>query len=334
MLLLLLGSVMGLILWSHSRPDPEPLWLAAVEIAISLTAPIVLLAFVERASARPVPVGAAAGGRMAAWSLPLAWVAYVRLVALVASWRGPPPRLWVPPIEVVVAYQVAFTLRSAAVAWSERAVIDAEEFALRWARRAVAFIAVVHLAQVVRFFVEAGPLRNVVPVTSALVVVALTFIAVRETGFFSAQPPGRAAGRAESAKDASAALAAEQAEEGLRRFERGVGGERLYRDPELTLDRVAERIGVGRTYLSQLINERRGSTFPEVLAEYRVAEARRLLGDQRLDQLTVEAIGERAGFQSKSAFYSAFKRLEGSTPAAYRRRLSPDAPVHPAPPAR
>ena len=94
--------------------------------------------------------------------------------------------------------------------------------------------------------------------------------------------------------------------------------DQVFLRPDLTLSELAAETGMPRSHLSQLINERCGKSFSELLIEHRVEEARHLLADRALDHLTVEGIGQRAGFNSRSAFYDAFKKATGKTPAAYR----------------
>ncbi|WP_425477252.1 helix-turn-helix domain-containing protein [Stenotrophomonas humi] len=52
------------------------------------------------------------------------------------------------------------------------------------------------------------------------------------------------------------------------------------------------------------------------LAQLRVIEAKVLLRQPQPKPL--EIMAEEAGFQSMSTFHSAFKKLEGITPAAFR----------------
>lgn len=92
--------------------------------------------------------------------------------------------------------------------------------------------------------------------------------------------------------------------------------ERLHLDPGLTLPRVARRLGVPQTRLSQLLNDNNQTSFKQYLAQLRVVEAKALL--QQTPPKPLEIVAEAAGFQSMSTFHSAFKKQEGVTPAAFR----------------
>lgn len=96
--------------------------------------------------------------------------------------------------------------------------------------------------------------------------------------------------------------------------------ERLHLDPALTLPRVARRLGLPQARLSQLLNDNRQTSFKQYLAQLRVGEAKQLL--QQLPPKPLEIVAEEAGFQSMSTFHSAFKKLEGITPAAFRAAAS------------
>lgn len=92
--------------------------------------------------------------------------------------------------------------------------------------------------------------------------------------------------------------------------------EQLHLDPGLTLARLARRLGMPQARLSQLLNDNNQTSFKQYLAQLRVAEARRLL--RELPAKPLELVAEAAGFQSMSTFHSAFKKVEGMTPAAFR----------------
>lgn len=92
--------------------------------------------------------------------------------------------------------------------------------------------------------------------------------------------------------------------------------ERLHLDPGLSLPRLARRLGMPQTRLSQLLNDNNQTSFKQYLAQLRVIEAKALL--QQRPPKPLELVAQEAGFQSMSTFHTAFKKLEGLTPAAYR----------------
>jgi AraC-like DNA-binding protein len=101
-----------------------------------------------------------------------------------------------------------------------------------------------------------------------------------------------------------------------------LNGRKLYRDSNLTLDRLARRAGIPARQISVAINRTHGRNVSQFVNAYRVAEAKRLLTDT--DAPITEVMFE-AGFQTKSNFNREFKRITGSAPSDYRR-LMPDQP--------
>ena len=79
---------------------------------------------------------------------------------------------------------------------------------------------------------------------------------------------------------------------------------------------LAQQLGTTIHILSQSINEGLGKSFFEMVAEYRVDEAKKLLIDH--PNIKVEEIAEQVGYNSKSSFNTAFKKFTGSTPSEYR----------------
>ena len=98
----------------------------------------------------------------------------------------------------------------------------------------------------------------------------------------------------------------------------------LYLDANLTQPMLAERLGVPVNYLSQTINEQTGDNFHAFLHAYRIRAA----SEQLISKpgKTVLDIALDCGYNSKSAFYTAFQRQTGMSPLAYRRQ--DDAPSH------
>jgi AraC-like DNA-binding protein len=89
-----------------------------------------------------------------------------------------------------------------------------------------------------------------------------------------------------------------------------------------SLSDLAKRIGVSSHHVSQVINEKLNQSFFELLASYRVEEAKRMLADKNKNNLNVEEISEIVGYNSKAAFNNAFKRLTDKTPSEYRKTVN------------
>lgn len=90
-----------------------------------------------------------------------------------------------------------------------------------------------------------------------------------------------------------------------------------WRDPGLSLDRLARHLGTNTAYLSRALNEGLGLSFNTAINRLRVAEVcRRLAQPGDADDLL--AIAFDAGFSAKTSFNRTFKALTGTTPSAYR----------------
>ena len=89
-----------------------------------------------------------------------------------------------------------------------------------------------------------------------------------------------------------------------------------YRDPDLTLDRLARRLGLPARRLSAAVNRRLDRNVSQLVNDHRVAEACRLLSttDDPVTRIMFDA-----GFQTKSNFNREFRRVTGTTPSAWRR---------------
>lgn len=94
-----------------------------------------------------------------------------------------------------------------------------------------------------------------------------------------------------------------------------------YLDPQLSLQSLAEYVNTSPHHVSQVLNEELQLTYYEWIATYRIAAAKNLLQSADYQHLKLAAIGEMAGFNSRSAFYNAFKKTESITPAAYRKQF-------------
>ena len=98
-----------------------------------------------------------------------------------------------------------------------------------------------------------------------------------------------------------------------------IRGGQIYMDPDITLDKLAESLKILPRDLSSLINRHFGINFYEFINRYRIEEAKRMLSSEEYKATTITDIYLKVGFNSKSVFYTFFKKLEGMTPSQCRQ---------------
>lgn len=113
-----------------------------------------------------------------------------------------------------------------------------------------------------------------------------------------------------------------QKEKYIEKLQAHIKSNKSYLASELSLAQLSGQVNIPAHYLSQVINEKLKCNFLDFINGYRVAEARQKLIDPNLRHYTIMAIAYEAGFNSKSTFYSVFKKQTGMTPSQYRKQAS------------
>ena len=93
---------------------------------------------------------------------------------------------------------------------------------------------------------------------------------------------------------------------------------KAYMEPDITLDKLAESLSIIPRDLSMLINRHFGINFYEFINKYRIEEAKKMLLDPENKNTTITDIYLAVGFNSKSVFYTFFKKFENVTPSQFR----------------
>ena len=94
--------------------------------------------------------------------------------------------------------------------------------------------------------------------------------------------------------------------------------QQLFLQADLSLQRLADAIGVSTHYLSQTLNEQLGKNFFDYVNYLRIEYAKPLI---TANLQTVLDIALEAGFNARSSFYKVFKREVGMTPSDYRKQF-------------
>jgi AraC-like DNA-binding protein len=131
--------------------------------------------------------------------------------------------------------------------------------------------------------------------------------------------PARMVSRAmQKNKYAKSGLNSEQLREYKGQLEQIMQSEQAYLRSDLTLPRLADAVNCSINHLSQVINSGFGMSFFDYLNQYRIEHAKQLLSSFDSQSNAILNIAFTVGFNSNSAFYAAFKKCVGQTPAQYR----------------
>lgn len=141
----------------------------------------------------------------------------------------------------------------------------------------------------------------------------ITFITLKNMGIPGAELPEE-----EKAKPQQEILDQATLREYKEKVKSLLARERLYLNPDVTLQDFAAQLGINARYLSYTINTGFGKTFFELINEYRIMHARGLLLEEGAEKRTVLEVMYESGFNSKSAFNTAFKKYTGLTPSGFK----------------
>lgn len=101
-----------------------------------------------------------------------------------------------------------------------------------------------------------------------------------------------------------------------KKIERFFNTDYTYLDTTFTLDKLALAIGENKEVISMVLNKYMKTNFYQIVAKYRIEQAKKLIVTEH--NVTIDAIMEECGFNSKSSFNKYFKQFVGSTPSNYR----------------
>ncbi len=97
--------------------------------------------------------------------------------------------------------------------------------------------------------------------------------------------------------------------------------EKLYLEPELSLNDLAQKLKTNTSVLSAAINSIFGKNFNDFVNEYRVEEFKKQIKLPANQNYTLLAVAFDCGFNSKATFNRAFKKFTGQSPSRFEENL-------------
>jgi len=113
----------------------------------------------------------------------------------------------------------------------------------------------------------------------------------------------------------------------IQKLRRQMQEKKLYKDDELTLEKLASSVQISRHHLSEALNQFEHKTFYQFVNEFRVQEIIAALDKCRRQEIipNILALAMEAGFKSKSSFNLYFKKYTGLTPTEFLKSKRPTA---------
>lgn len=96
--------------------------------------------------------------------------------------------------------------------------------------------------------------------------------------------------------------------------------EKLFKDPELSLNDLAKQLNVHSNSLSQVINTLEGKNFYDYINALRIEEFKIIVLYPENQQFTLLSLAYEVGFNSKTTFNRNFKKIIGLSPTAYLKQ--------------
>ncbi|MCP5145144.1 MAG: helix-turn-helix transcriptional regulator [Gammaproteobacteria bacterium] len=227
--------------------------------------------------------------------------------------------------------------------WVRQQFSSIEHVTLNWLRNLLLALSVLYGILLVDGFI-AGPLgfdedmNRLLYLAVVIVIYAMGYLGMRQPAIFTTRTPvatrpddavgemptqvGSGAPQPEpepESKYRSSALDTQLSQALSLDLTRHMEQNRPYLESQLTLPQLADQLAISPNYLSQVINEQLQMNFFDFVNGYRVKDAQLMLTGDSADERSILDIAYAAGFNSKSAFYTAFKKRTGVTPSEFRK---------------
>ena len=229
----------------------------------------------------------------------------------------------------------------------EKRVLQAFSFQektnLRWLRNLLIGTLCVYFCWLAEQFLDLGERWNLVldfslGLSMVLLIYSMSLLGLRQPQIFSSRPQTESLKSTvtdellpdidtlehleeeEKQKYCHSALSADMSRALMQEVESVMKTRKLYRDSSLSLPQLATELKMSVNYLSQVINQQAKQNFFDYINRFRIEEVKQLM--QEKPDATILNLAMESGFNSKSAFYTAFRKHTGLTPGQFKLSLS------------
>ena len=122
-------------------------------------------------------------------------------------------------------------------------------------------------------------------------------------------------------------LKAAQIEEYKQKLIKIMEDQEYFLNQKLSIHDVSRQLNIPRRYISEVLNAHMSTSFQDFVNNYRIAAFVDRLHEPQYVNYTLYGLAMEVGFSSKSTFNTAFKKIKGITPLAYKNSVT--LPVQP-----
>jgi AraC-like DNA-binding protein len=193
---------------------------------------------------------------------------------------------------------------------------DRVVFELKWQLIILSGISLVFIFEAINYIYfynndyKFAPLRNIIFFIMFFIFNSLIYSGLKKSTLFEPLET--------NLKYSKSPLLNEQKELLMQKLMKCINEDKIYLTPSITVQDVAEKLNSQPRQVSQVINELSGQNFIDFINTYRIEEAKKMLANPKFKKYSIIGILYEAGFNSKTAFNTAFKKQTGCTPKEYK----------------
>lgn len=194
-----------------------------------------------------------------------------------------------------------------------------EKKQLQWTRFFIAFCFVLVAVHIGTLFVEVAPVFEFLIACSNLILVfSIAISGIIQYNVLNASNKAELQSTEPSLEREDSK---EKVLELINRIDHYVIDSAIYTKQDLTVVDISTALEVHPRDVSMAINKHYNKNFNTYINEFRVKKAQELLKTDILAELSIEGLSREVGFHSKASFYTAFKKVTGTTPMNYQTQV-------------
>jgi AraC-like DNA-binding protein len=208
---------------------------------------------------------------------------------------------------VITLHTLIYLIITARQLYLNRDTYSADNIRWRWSVGVLSASGAIWISFLAQILVYVPLLYMIVVGISVVLVYGLSLWASQQNNLFA----GASKKKSESNTDLYTELG--------NRVKKLLEQDEIFIDPSLTMSVLAKKLEVPPYVLSKCVNSFFQKSFPELLTGYRIEKSKQLLLSSLNKTYSIEGIAYESGFSTLSAFYNAFKKINGVTPAQFRK---------------